>query len=340
TAVILVGFAFILPSATDLALGVNIGVAAIAAVGLTLTIGGAGQLALGQAGFMAIGAYGTAYLMLDREMAFLPALALGVALAVVIGVLVGYVALRLRGHYLAMATLAVGTAIHGFLMRPGPLGGVNGYAPIPFPEIFGYRFTDPRDQYLLVAAVLILVLLGSRWLLSARMGRELAALRDDEVAAQSVGVNITARKVQIFAISAGIGALAVGVNITASWVQIIAISAGIGALACGVNASLQTAIDPPLFSAAISIQLFVMVILGGLGSIYGAVAGAALVTWLISVVPGRGSWALTVLGIIVIVFMATLPDGFAGIQRIGRNLLARLTRRGPGSGAALTEVSK
>lgn len=317
TAVILVAFAFILPSATDLALGVNIGVAAIAAVGLTLTIGGAGQLALGQAGFMAIGAYGTAYLMLDREMAFLPALALGVALAVVIGVLVGYVALRLRGHYLAMATLAVGTAIHGFLMRPGPLGGVNGYAPIPFPEIFGYRFTDPRDQYLLVAAVLILVLLGSRWLLSARMGRELAALRDDEVAAQSVGVNITARKVQIFAISAGIGALA-----------------------GGVNAPLQTAIDPSLFSAAISIQLFVMVILGGLGSIYGAVAGAALVTWLISVVPGRGSWALTVLGIIVIVFMATLPDGFAGIQRIGRNLLARLTRRGPGSGAALTEVSK
>lgn len=317
TAVILVGFAFILPSATDLALGVNIGVAAIAEVGLTLTIGGAGQLALGQAGFMAIGAYGTAYLMLDREMAFLPALALGVALAVVIGVLVGYVALRLRGHYLAMATLAVGTAIHGFLMRPGPLGGVNGYAPIPFPEIFGYRFTDPRDQYLLVAAVLILVLLGSRWLLSARMGRELAALRDDEVAAQSVGVNITARKVQIFAISAGIGALA-----------------------GGVNAPLQTAIDPSLFSAAISIQLFVMVILGGLGSIYGAVAGAALVTWLISVVPGRGSWALTVLGIIVIVFMATLPDGFAGIQRIGRNLLARLTRRGPGSGAALTEVSK
>ncbi|MFS2292775.1 MAG: branched-chain amino acid ABC transporter permease [Actinomadura sp.] len=317
TGAILVAFAFVLPSATDLALGVNIGVAAIAAVGLTLTIGGAGQLALGQAGFMAIGAYGTAYLMLDREMAFLPALAAGVALAVVVGVLVGYVALRLRGHYLAMATLAVGTAVHGFLMRPGPLGGVNGYAPIPFPEIFGYRFTDPRDQYLLVAAVLILVLLGSRWLLSARMGRELAALRDDEVAAQSVGVNITARKVQVFAISAGIGALA-----------------------GGVNAPLQTAIDPSLFSAAISIQLFVMVILGGLGSIYGAVAGAALVTWLISVVPGRGSWALTVLGIIVIVFMATLPDGFAGIQRIGRNLLARLTRRGPGSGAALTEVSK
>ncbi|GAA0542731.1 branched-chain amino acid ABC transporter permease [Actinomadura livida] len=316
-AVILLGYAFTNPGTTDLALGVNIGVAAIAAVGLTLTIGGAGQLALGQAGFMAIGAYGTSYLMLDREMAFLPALFLGVVLALVVGVLVGYIALRLHGHYLAMATLAVGTGIHAFLMLPGPLGGANGYAPIPFPEIFGYKLLDPRDQYLLVAVTLVLVLLGSRWLLAARMGRELAALRDDEVAARAVGVNITARKVQIFAISAAIGALA-----------------------GGVNAPLQTAIDPSLFSTAISIQLFVMVILGGLGNIYGAVFGAALVTWLIAEVPGSGSWALTVLGVVVVVFMAVLPDGLSGVARIGRALLARVARRGPGSGATITEVSK
>ncbi|MEU8802346.1 branched-chain amino acid ABC transporter permease [Spirillospora sp. NPDC048819] len=316
-AVILIGFAFVFPGATDLALGVNIGVAAIAAVGLTLAIGGAGQLALGQAGFMAIGAYGTAYLMLDREIPFLPALVLGVVLSLVIGVLVGYIALRLRGHYLAMATLAVGTGIHAFLMLPGPLGGANGYAPIPFPEIFGYRLIDPRDQYLLVAVTLVLVLLGSRWLLSARMGRELAALRDDEVAARSVGVNITARKVQVFAISAAIGAVA-----------------------GGVNAPLQTAIDPSLFSTAISIQLFVMVILGGLGNIYGAVLGAALVTWLISVVPGGGSWALTVLGIVVVAFMALVPDGLAGLFRLGRALLARVSRGGPGTGTTVTEGSK
>jgi len=314
-AVLLIGFAFTNPGATDLALGVNIGVAAIASVGLTMTIGGAGQLALGQAGFMAVGAYGTAYLMLDREMAFLPALVLGVLLALVIGVLVGYIALRLRGHYLAMATLAVGTAIHALLMLPGPLGGANGYAPIPFPEIFGHRLLDPRDQYLLVAVTLILVLLGSRWLLSARMGRELAALRDDEVAARAAGVNITARKVQVFAISAGIGALA-----------------------GGVNAPLQTAIDPSLFSTAVSLQLFVMVILGGLGNIYGAVLGAALVTWLISEVPGGGSWALTVLGMVVIAFMALLPDGLAGLGRVARTARSRWARRRPGAGAVITEV--
>ena len=302
TAVILVGFAFILPSATDLALGVNIGVAAIAAVGLTLTIGGAGQFSLGQAGFMAIGGYGTAYLMLDREMAFLPALSLAVPLALVVGVLVGYVALRLHGHYLAMATLAVGTAIYGFLMRPGPLGGVNGYAPIPFPEIFGYRFTTPRpvpprrgDADPGAARL--------RWLLSARMGRELAALRDDEVAAASVGVNITARKVQIFAISAGIGALA-----------------------GGVNAPLQTAIDPSLFSAG---DLHPAVRDGdprrarqhlrrgrrrGAGDL--ADLGGA----------GPGSWALTVLGIIVIASWPRCRTA-SGNPAIGRNLLARCAAR-------------
>ncbi|WP_141578386.1 branched-chain amino acid ABC transporter permease [Actinomadura sp. WMMA1423] len=312
---LLIGFAFTNPGATDLALGVNIGVAAIAAVGLTLTIGGAGQLALGQAGFMAVGAYGTAYLMRDREMPFLPALVLGVVGALLLGALVGYIALRLRGNYLAMATLAVGTGIHAFLMLPGPLGGANGFAPIPFPEILGHRLLDPRDQYLLVAVALIAVLLGSRWLLSARLGRELAAIRDDEVAARSVGVNITARKVQVFAISAGLGALA-----------------------GGVNAPLQTAIDPSLFSTAVSLQLFVMVILGGLGNIYGAVLGAALVTWLISEVPGGGSWALTVLGVIVIAFMALLPGGLAGLGAAARALPGRLSRRRPGSAAVITEV--
>ena len=115
-------------------------------------------------------------------------------------------------------------------------------------------------------------------------------MRDDEVAARTVGVNVTARKVQVFAIASAIGGVA-------------------GA----VNAPLQTAIDPMLFSTAISLQLFVMVIIGGLGNIYGAVLGAGLVTWLIQAVPGSGSAALTMLGVVVVLFMAFLPDGIAGL---------------------------
>ncbi len=305
-AVLILGYGVVYSDPAGLALGVNIVVAAIAAVGLTLTIGTAGQLALGQAGFMAIGAYGTAYLMKDRGIPFLLAVPVSLVLTVLIGALVGYIALRLKGNYLAMATLAVGSAIYALLVLPSLLGGANGYAPIPPPSLFGHLVIQSSSQFYLVAVVLVVVLIATKWLLDSRPGRELVAIRDDEVAARSVGINITRRKVQIFAITSLLGGLA-------------------GAL----NAPIQTAIDPFLFSPSISLQLFVMVILGGLGSIYGAVLGAALVTWLITTVSGNGSWALTILGAIVVVCMAVLPDGMAGILRLVRRAMARSRRASP-----------
>ncbi len=309
---VVLGYGVFVNSPYGLALGVNIGVAAIAAIGLTLTIGGAGQLALGQAGFMAIGSYGTAYLMRAQQVTFLLALLISLVGALAVGVLVGYIALRLRGNYLAMATLAVGSGIYGLLLLPDRLGGYNGYAPIPLPTIGSYTFVQPRAQYLLVAVLLVVVLAVARWLLAARLGSELAAIRDDEVAARAVGVHITARKVQIFAFASVIGALA-------------------GA----VNAPLQTAIDPSLFSPSVSLQLFVMVVLGGLGNIYGAVLGAAIVTWLIQAIPGNGSWALTILGVVVVLFMALLPDGIVGLPALGRALLLRLRPSAVSKGAAV-----
>ena len=152
--------------------------------------------------------------------------------------------------------------------------------------------------------MLVVVLVAGKALLGSRLGRELVAMRDDEVAARSVGINLTARKVQIFAVTSVLGGLA-------------------GAL----NAPVQTAIDPFLFSPAVSLQLFVMVILGGLGNIYGAVLGAALVTWLNATVSANGSWALTILGVIVVVFMAVLPDGLTGIVRLLRQALRRRPSR-------------
>jgi branched-chain amino acid transport system permease protein len=289
SAALILGYGLVESDPASLALGVNITVLAIAAVGLTLTIGTAGQLALGQAGFMAIGAYGTAWLMKDRGWPFLIALVASLVATVVVGALVGYIALRLKGNYLAMATLAVGGAIYALLVVPSFLGGANGYAPIPPPSLFGNLIIQPADQYYLVAGALVVVLVVSKWLLDARPGRELVAIRDDEVAARTVGINVTRRKVQVFAITSLFGGLA-------------------GAL----NAPIQTAIDPTLFSPTVSLQLFVMVIIGGLGSIYGAVIGAAVVTWLITTVSGNGSWALTILGVIVVVCMAVLPGSRRG----------------------------
>lgn len=305
TAILILGYGVVFSAPALLALGVNIAVAAIAAVGLTLTIGTAGQLALGQAGFMAIGAYGTAYLMKGQGWPFVVALVASLLVTVVVGGLVGYIALRLKGHYLAMATLAVGGSIYALLVLPSFLGGANGYAPIPPPSLFGHRVVQPVSQYYLVAVALIVVLVGTKWLLDARPGRELIAIRDDEVAARTVGINVTRRKVQIFVITSLLGGLA-----------------------GGLDAPIQTAIDPTLFSPTVSLQLFVMVIIGGLGSIYGGVLGAALVTWLITAESGNGSLALTLLGAIVVICMAVLPDGLAGIVRLVRGLLLKQLRRG------------
>lgn len=308
-AVLILGYGVVNDDPSGLALGVNIAVAAIACVGLTLTIGTAGQLALGQAGFMAIGAYGTAYLMKDGGWSFVPAVLVSLIVTLVVGVLVGYIALRLSGNYLAMATLAVGSAIYALLVLPSLFGGANGYAPIPPPSLFGELVVFPQAQYFLVAVVLVVVLFACKWLQGSRLGRELVAMRDDEVAARAVGINLTARKVQIFAITSVLGGLA-------------------GA----VNAPVQTAIDPFLFSPSVSLQLFVMVILGGLGNIYGAVLGAALVVWLNTAVSANGSWALTILGAIVVLFMAVLPDGLGGILRLVRRLVPIPRRpRSPGT---------
>jgi branched-chain amino acid transport system permease protein len=302
-AVIVIGYGYVRSSEYGLAQGVNICVAAIAAVGLTLTIGGAGQLALGQAGFMAIGGYGTAYLMKAEHVTFVLAVLTSCALALIVGALVGYIALRLRGNYLAMATLAVGSGIYALLNVPSRFGGASGYFGIPLPKVGEYTFYGSLPQFLLVAIVLVGVLVGVRLLLASRTGSELAAIRDDEVAAGAVGVNVTARKVQVFAISSAIGALA-----------------------GGIGAPIQTAIDPSSYSPDVSLQLFVMVVLGGLGSIYGAVLGAALVTWLITATPSSGTVALTILGAVVVVFMAALPGGLSDVPSQTRALWQSVRR--------------
>lgn len=310
-AVIIIGYAWVCSNPYDLAVGVNMGVAAIATIGVTLTIGGAGQLALGQAGFMAIGAYATAYLLRGKIADFALAALISVVGSLLVGAAVGYIALRLRGQYLAVATLAVGSGIYSLLLIWSSLGGANGYAEIPPPELFGHTLIQPRAQYLLVAVVLVVVLVFVRWFERSRPGRELAAMRDDEVAATAVGIKITVRKVQVFAIASALGGLA-------------------GSL----NAPIQSAIDPSLFSPTISLQLFVMAVLGGLGSIYGAVLGAALVTYILQSVQGSGSAALMILGGVVVVFMGILPGGLASAPARLRSLLHWVQRRRAGQLAA------
>ena len=305
---VLVGWVVIFPFAAgnqyQVTVGTIVATYAISAIGLTVVAGRAGQLALGQAGFMAIGAYSVAYSTMKWHVPFLLALAGGAAIAFAFGLVLGWIALRLRGNYLAMATLAFGLIIYGLLNVNGPLGGPLGLAGIPPISIAGRELVTPNEQYGFAWAVAAIVFAVCVLWLRGRAGRELNALRDDEVAAGTMGINVTLLKLQAF----GLSAIA-------------------GGLAGGIIAANSAVIDPTAFPPSISFQILLMVVVGGLGSLGGAVAGAAIVEWLIQLMPGTGDWAFTVLGGAVIVLMAVFPGGFAGIVAGAADLVGRLSVR-------------
>ena len=208
-AVVVGALLFFLLAANDyqLTVGGTVGIDALAAMGLTVVAGRAGQLALGQAGFMAVGAYAAAYGTTHMGISFIVAVIMGVAIAAFLGLVVGYIALRLRGNYLAMATLAFGAIIYGLLQVQGKLGGLGGIFGIPPLKLIG-TFDTPRSAYLFIWAVVIVAFVAVALYLRGRAGRELSALRDDELAAATVGVHNTFRKLQAFTLSAVLGAIA------------------------------------------------------------------------------------------------------------------------------------
>jgi branched-chain amino acid transport system permease protein len=288
--VVAVLYGLMAPSDYYLTVGFTVAVSAISAIGLTVVVGRAGQLALGQAGFMAIGAYAVAYGTTEMGLPFLVALLVGAIVALALGLLVGYAALRLKGDYLAVATLAVGAIVYGLLQVDGPFGGSGGILGIPPISVFGTDIVSPFGAYVFSWIVVLVTLVACALYLRGRAGRELASLRDDDIAAASVGVHNTFRKLQAFGVSAIFGAVA-----------------------GGLMAANQTVIDPSLFTPSISFQIFLMVVIGGLGSLGGAVLGAATVVWLVQLTPGTGDSAYVVLGALIVLLMAVLPRGLAGL---------------------------
>jgi branched-chain amino acid transport system permease protein len=303
-AIWVISFYFLAGNQYQIFVGTIVGTYAISATGLTVVVGRAGQLSLGQAAFMAIGGYSVAYSTMKWNVPFLAALAGGALLALLFGLAVGWIALRLRGNYLAMATLAFGLIIYGLLNVNGPLGGPLGLSGIPPISLLGWDLVTPNQQYGFVWLIAAAAFLACMLYLRGRAGRELSAIRDDELAAATLGINVTFRKLQAFGISAILGGIA-----------------------GGIIAANSAVIDPTLFPPMISFQIFLMVVLGGLGSLAGAVAGAAIVVWLIQLTPGTGDWAYTILGGVVIVLMAVFPGGFAAIASEVANVMDRFLAR-------------
>ncbi|MBM6405870.1 branched-chain amino acid ABC transporter permease [Phycicoccus sp. CSK15P-2] len=289
---------------------------AIAAAGLTVLTGLNGQLSLGHGAFMAIGAYTAA--VLQRSDSGLPVVVVllgAVVVATLVGAVVGMAAARLHGPYLAGATLALAIAVPGLaIFWSDLLGGEQGLT-VPLPEVPGWfadavfflTATDPSSSryvaYLAgVALVLVLVLLAN--VSSSRVGRRWKAVRDDEVAAQLAGIDLGRARVLAFVVSAACAGLAGG--LMAFVVRLTA---------------------PSGFTLTLSLTLVTAIVLGGLGSLAGALIGAALLTFLPQLATGLGGdlgltdvqaaeLAPLVYGVVMVLVILLAPGGLVGTVRM------------------------
>lgn len=286
----------------------NVLIWALAGMGLMILVGQTGQASLGHAAFLAIGCYANVILQTRLGLPFILSFPLAGLISGLAGVLLAIPTTRLHGIYLAIATLAASIIIEDVIVLAEPItGGVSGLFA-PDINLFGYninRYVDPAAFYWLTLVVVAVVVLFYKNLLRSPLGRAFAAVRDSEISAQAMGVNVARTKALSFGISTAITGLA-------------------GAL-MGHFAGIFT---NETFNVIISITLLLMIVVGGVGSIHGAFFGAVIVAFLpqfLSIVRGWTSDALglgsliipgletAVFGVILILFILFEPLGIYGM---------------------------
>ena len=292
--------------------GINI----ILAVSLNLINGFTGQFSIGHAGFMAIGAYTSAFVSvnfgsrMERSLSLLPSagreavvllvvLAVGASCAAVAGFLVGVPSLRLRGDYLAIVTLGFGEIIRVFILNIDAVGGARGLGGIPKYASFGW-------VYFFAIASIVLV---SR-LVDSSFGRTLLAVREDEIAAEAMGVNTTRTKVISFVISSAMAGVA-----------------------GGLFAHYLMYVHTNSFTFLKSIEIIIMIVIGGLGSITGSVVGAVLYIGLTEGLRAAEQYRMVVFSLLLVLIMIFRPQGLMGHRELfGRKRREAAPPSPPGTG--------
>ena len=272
------------------------GLASIVALGLVLLTGVAGQMSFGQAAFVGIGAYTTAVLTTRYDMSPWLGLPAAIALTAVIALFLCFITLRLSGHYLPLGTIAWGIAIYFLLGNLEWLGKYSGMAEIPPLTLFGVRFGDGRTFYYLIWAVTLLALLAARNLLDSRSGRAIRALKARTIMAESFGVDTARLKIVVFVYAAVLASLS-------GWLY----------------AHFLRFISPQPFGVNASIDYLFMAVIGGSTEVWGAVTGAALLTflreWIRDLLPKvmeqSGNFEIVVFGLIVVAMLHRTRDGLA-----------------------------
>jgi len=261
-------------------------------IGLNLLMGYAGQISLGHAAFFGLGAYLSAIFTATHGVPLWLAMPLAMAIAGIVAYLIAIPTLKLEGHYLVMATLGFNIIIYIVMIQfDAVTGGPSGFAGIPRMQIGGLIFASDRQIYYLFWAISIAVLFFSLNLIHSRVGRAMAALSHNEIAAGCAGVDTEGYKAKIFVISAVLASLA-------------------GSL----YAHYITFISPGTFSFFYSIQVVTMVLVGGRGSLWGSVFGALLLTLLPEALHAVQEYSVLIYGLILMVVLVFFPRGlFPGI---------------------------
>jgi branched-chain amino acid transport system permease protein len=274
-------------------LGTLVLVNAIVAIGLNLLSGFTHQLSFGHAGFLAIGAYTAAIVAIGAPAIGLPVgLAAAGVVTAAVGVALGLPCLRLEGLYLTMATLAFGVVVVEAILNLEPwTRGADGLR-VPPAGVGSWRLGGDAARYYLVAAVAALLVTAAVNLTRMRVGRALLAIRESEIAAAASGVPVAAYKTIAFALSA----------------FYTGIAGGLFAFVVGH-------LSPDAFDVFLSVDFVVMIIVGGLGSIPGSIAGAAIVTLLHDALAGFQHYRPLIFGLILIACMLFVPGGIATLFR-------------------------
>ena len=294
--IVLAVFLIVLPQLLGLFLSevlTIVGLYVLLGLGLNIVVGYAGMLDLGYVAFFAIGAYTTAVLTSPElgffSLTFWQALPFAVALGILSGIILGVPVLKMRGDYLAIATLGFGEIIRILVLsdflKPW-LGGAQGVGKIPNPVIAGYQIAGPQHIYYLILAGCLLVVFISLRLRDSRLGRAWMAMREDEDVAQAMGINLVATKLLAFATGAGFSALS-------------------GAIFVSKIGSVY----PHSFNVMISINVICLIIVGGIGSIPGVIVGAAALVGLPELLREFAEYRLFVYGAVLVAMMLLRPEG-------------------------------
>ncbi len=267
---------------------------AILAMSLDLLLGYTGLFTISHAAIFGVGAYAAALAMQKLGFGFVPAVAVAVLAAMLVSAAVSLPSLRVSGDYLVLASFAIQEVFYSLYVNLDDLtGGSAGMHRIPPPELFGWRITHPAGLLLLYVLIAVLVFLGLRRLMRSPFGLLLKSIREDEIVPQTLGKDVVATKVKIFVIAGMVAGLA-------------------GAM----YASYYTYIDPLTFDVHVSVAILSMVLIGGMGTLSGPVAGAILLMALPEVIrflpfPSEvlGNLRQISYGLIIVAFCFLRPTG-------------------------------